>query len=51
MYFGALDANLQFSRYGTPEYWPLDAVVTLDSEIRAIKEHAGEGLVWTTNSL
>ncbi|MBO54047.1 MAG: hypothetical protein CL886_00130 [Dehalococcoidia bacterium] len=51
MYFGALDANLQFSRYGTPEYWPLDAVVTLDSEIRAIMEHAGEGLVWTTNSL
>ena len=51
MYFGALDANLQFSRYGTPEYWPLDAVVTLDSEVRAIMEHAGEGLVWTTNSL
>jgi hypothetical protein len=51
MYFAALDANLKFSKYGTPEYWPLDAVVTLDSEIRAIHEHAGEGIVFTTNSV
>jgi len=51
MYFGSLDANLRFSKYGTPEYWPIDAVVTLDSEIRCIEEHAGEGLIFTTNSL
>ena len=51
MYFGAIDADLRFSRYGTPEYWPVDAVITLDSEIRWIEEHAGEGLVFTTNSL
>ena len=51
MYFGALDANLRFSKYGTPEYWPLSAVITLDSEIRCIEEHAGEGLVFTTNSV
>jgi hypothetical protein len=51
MYFGSLDANLRFSKYGTPEYWPVDAVVTLDSEIRCIEEHAGEGLVFTTNSV
>jgi hypothetical protein len=51
MYFAALDANLKFSRYGTPEYWPLDAVLTLDSEIRSIQEYAGEGIVFTTNSV
>jgi len=51
MYFGALDADLRFSKYGTPEYWPLEAVVTLDSEIRCIEEHAGEGIVFTTNSV
>jgi len=51
MYFGALDASLRFSKYGTPEYWPLEAVVTLDSEIRCIEEHAGEGIVFTTNSV
>ena len=51
MYFAALDSNLRFSRFGTPEYWPLDAVLTLDSDIRAITEHSGEGLVFTTNSL
>ena len=51
MYFGSLDSDLRFSKYGTPEYWPVDAVITLDSEIRCIEEHAGEGLVFTTNSL
>ena len=51
MYFGALDGDLRFSKYGTPEYWPVDAVVTLDSEIRWIEEHAGEGIVFTTNSV
>ena len=51
MYFGALDSNLRFSKYGTPEYWPLEAVITLDSEIRCIEEHAGEGIVFTTNSV
>ena len=51
MYFAALNASLRFSKYGTPEYWPLEAVVTLDSEIRCIEEHAGEGIVFTTNSV
>ena len=51
LYFGALDSDLRFSKYGTPEYWPLDAVVTLDSEIRGIEEFAGEGIVFTTNSV
>ena len=51
LYFGAVDADLRFSRYGSPEYWPLEAVVTLDSEIKGIKEHAGEGIVFTTNSV
>ncbi|SVC47537.1 uncharacterized protein METZ01_LOCUS300391, partial [marine metagenome] len=51
LYFGAVDADLRFSRYGTPEYWPLEAVVTLDSEIKGIMEHAGEGIVFTTNSV
>ena len=51
LYFGAVDADLRFSRYGTPEYWPLEAVITLDSEIKGIKEYAGEGLVFTTNSV
>ena len=51
MYFGSLDADLRFSKYGSPEYWPVDAVVTLDSEIRWIQEHAGEGIVFTTNSV
>ena len=51
MYFGALDSDLRFSKYGTPEYWPLDAVITLDSEIRYIEEYAGEGIVFTTNSV
>ena len=51
LYFGAVDADLRFSRYGSPEYWPLEAVVTLDSEIKGIMEHAGEGIVFTTNSV
>ena len=51
MYFGAVDADLRFSRYGSPEYWPLEAVVTLDSEIKGIMEHAGEGIIFTTNSV
>ena len=51
LYFGAVDADLRFSRYGSPEYWPLEAVITLDSEIKGIREYAGEGLVFTTNSV
>ena len=51
MYFGAVDADLRFSTYASPENWPLEAVVTLDSEIKGIMEHAGEGIVFTTNSV
>ena len=51
LYFASVDADLRFSRFGSPEYWPLEAVVTLDSEIKGIMEHAGEGIVFTTNSV
>ena len=51
LYFGTVDADLRFSRYGTPEYWPLEAVITLDSKIQGVMEHAGEGIVFTTNSV